>query len=350
MVSKAKMMYAFDHIPAASTTAGGNVPTYGGDYPFVLYGSYAGGTISDSGGMWLTNNGYTGSGSNYYTSAWLYPFSQYDLTKARSWFGFRLKMTTTARVLPILSVYDTTKTQQATLVLPTDFAFVTGQEHYVELMIDRVNRTRSVWVDNTLVVNAQSYGAWAISATDWLAMGNTGPGGAANPGVLQFKDIYVMDDPGDGSVTRLGIQLARALTIGTASGTGWTPSAGSVVSALNTAINTTTPSTPNVNAPGDGTPLQMALASAVDATASVNGVLLIAAGQRNAATGTVLRTTMTDQATPTPNQQALNPLQFPAGSYQYGKVLGFLPNALDGTSWTPTKTTQLSLSSVASAT
>jgi hypothetical protein len=82
----------------------------------------------------------------------------------------------------------------------------------------------------------------------------------------------------------------------------------------------------------------------------VQGVLLVTSGQRNAATGTILRTTVADQATPTPNQATLNPQQFPAGSFTYGRTLAFLPNALDGSTWNAAKINQLTLSSIASAT
>jgi hypothetical protein len=352
-MSKAKMMYAFDHIPVGTSTAGGNMATYAADYPFT-YTSGAQGTVggvfSDSGGVWIGTATGTGAGANFYTGAWLYPFTQYDLTKARSWFATRLKLTSNNRVVPPLAVVNSSLVYQFTLVGPAEYAWVTNQEHYVEVMIDRVNKTRTVWVDGQLAVNNVSYGAYAISATDYVMLGSTtGAGGATIP-TMQFKDIYVMDDPGDGSVSRLGTQLARPLTIASGSGAGWMPSTGTITSALNTAMNTSTPSTPNVAAPGDGTPLQTPLASAVDANATVSGVLLIASGQRSVATGTIMRSTISDQATPTPNQQALNPLLFPAGSYQYGKVLGFLPNALDGSAWTQAKTTQLSLSTVAAAT
>lgn len=353
MASKAKMMYAFDHIPLGATPSGGTLAAYAADYPFTwISGALGtgGGVGSDSGGTWLTIPTGSGTGGNFYTGAWLYPFTQYDLTKARSWFGTRVKLTSTNRVVPLLSVVNASYAYQFTLAGATEFAWVTNQEHYVEVMIDHVNRTRTVWVDGQMVVNAVSTGAYVVSSTDFIMMGSTQPAGPSAVPTMQFKDIYVMDDPGDGSVSRLGIQLARPLTIGSGSGAGWTPSSGTIAAALNTAVNTTTPSTPNVNSAADGTPLQLALASAVDATATVNGVLLIAAGQRNPATGTTLRTTLSDQATPTPNQQVLPALLFPAGSYQYGKVLGFLPNALDGSAWTPAKTNQLSLSSVASAT
>lgn len=352
-MSKAKMMYAFDHIPVGASAAGGNVSGYAADYPFVwTAGSQGqgGGTVSDSGGVWLGVTGTTGAAGNFWTGAWLYPFSQYDLTKARSWFSARIKLTTAGRVVPILSVVNSAYTYQFALVGPSDYAWVTNQEHYVEVMIDRVNKTRSLWVDGQAVITASPYGSYAISNTDLIMMGSTAAGGSTYPPTMQFKDIYIADDAADGTFSRLGPQLAKPITLASAAGAGWTASSGTIVAALNTAINTSTPSTPNVTSPSDGTALAAALTTSADAGAQVNGVLLLAAGSRNAGSTTVHRTTISDQATPTPNQQTLTPVSFPTGSFAYGKVLGFLPNALDGTSWTTEKVKQLTLSSVASAT
>jgi hypothetical protein len=119
---------------------------------------------------------------------------------------------------------------------------------------------------------------------------------------------------------------------------------------LNTAINTTTPSTPNVSYAVDGTPLVTPLTTTADPSSVVNGVLLLASGTRNAGTSTVLRGTLSDQATPTPNQAALTGMLFAAGAFQYGRTMGFLPNALDGSNWSASKINALTLSSVASPT
>lgn len=559
-MSKAKMMYAFDHIPTGSNGTGGNVSTYS-DFPFTWNaattggGPGFGGTISDSGGVWLTAAGAYGYSSNFYVGGWLFPVNQFDLTKPRGYYGFRFKVTNSNRVNHPLVIMNASKSAYgAVLVNIADYNWVTNQEYYVEVLIDRQNNQRTVWVDGALIINAQVF-SQTILSTDYLSMGQVLGTGGSNGQSYYFKDIYVMDDPGDGSVSRLGPIIAKPITLASATGNGWignaytgtlsgsmtistaqskfggaslfpgattsslcsfpdavglrtgstgdstyeawvyntsggqtgvvfgkdnavansahlsyvngnwqvffdssttainvasnmplnawvhialvryngvwslyqngallaqytggtfgnntypfimgnwgganapwqgyvdegrvsnvarytgpfTPpiapfvpdantmglfhfndsvggltadSSASAVQQLNTAVAATNSSIPNVLSAQDGTPLVMGVQTSADAGATVQGVLLVASGQRAAATGTTLRTTISDQAVP-PNQVQGNALQFPAGAFGYGKTLGFLPNALDGSSFTTAKVAQLSLSAVASAT
>jgi hypothetical protein len=348
-MSKAKMMYAFDHIPIGGSTSGGNVPTYS-DFPFTFVGANGSGagTVSDSGGVWLGFSAI-GAAGNFWTGTWRLPASGYDYTKPKSWVGFRMKLATTSRIANPLVLYDSTTTRQAILVGINDQTWNTNQEYYVEVLIDRVNKQRSVWVDGTMVVNAASYGSYVSVSTDYLGFCEPVATGSLTAASYQYKDIYVMDDPGDGSVSRLGPVIARPITLATASGSGWTPSSGSISGALNTAINTSTPTTPNVTSPSDGTPLVASLATTADAGAAVQGVLLVASGERSSGTGTTLRTTLSDQATP-PNQSTLNALQFPTTGFQYNRTLAFAPAAPDGSTWNAAKIAATSMSCVASAT
>lgn len=352
-MSKAKMMYAFDHIPAGLSTAGGNLAAFS-DFPLGFFGAttagaQSGGVTLDSGGSWLNSSAGAAAG-NFYAGFWYYPMAQFDLTKARSWFGFRIKMGSANRVCPPLAIYPAgLGSQAAVMVAGADYAFITGQEHYVEVMIDRVNKTRTVWVDNQLVVNGVSYGSYTILSTDFAGFGSAAATGNSTAMAYQIKDIYVLDDPADGSVVRMGPIVARPITLASASGAGWIPSAGTVLSALNTQVSATQQATPNVLMATDGTPLLNTLQTTADPLGVVQGVLLLGSGQRNVASGTTLRTTITDQATPTPNQLQLAAL-FPAGTNQYGKSLTFLPNALDGSNWNAAKIAQLNLSSIATAT
>ena len=558
-MSKAKMMYAFDHIPAGSSGTGGNVPTYS-DFPFTWNaatsggGPGAGGVTADSGGSWLSTTGPYGAAGNFYVGGWLFPVNQFDLTKPRGYYGFRFKATTSNRVNHPLVIMNAAKSAYgAVLVNIADFNWVTNQEYYIEVLIDRQNNQRTVWVDGALVINAQVF-SQTILSTDYLSMGQVNGTGSSTSQSYYFKDIYVMDDPGDGSVSRLGPIIAKPITLAAATGNGWignaytgtlsgtvaistaqskfggaslaggttssmcsfpdapglrtgatgdatyeawvyntsgsqtgavfgkdnavansahltfangnwqvlfdssavainvaanmplnawvhmalvryngvwslyqngallaqytggtfgnnsypfvfanwgganapwqgyidegrvsnnarytgpfTPpsapfvpdantmglfhfndsvggftadSSATAVQQLNTAVSATNSSIPNVLSPQDGTPLAMSVQTSADVGATVQGVLLVASGQRAAATGTTLRTTISDQAVPA-NQVQANPLQFPAGAFGYGKTLGFLPNALDGSSFTTAKVAQLSLSAVASAT
>lgn len=361
-MAKPNMMYAFDHIPVLNSSTGGNVPVYAADYPFTYVASTqqpfgGGGSFSDTDGIWLQSAAASQFISpNTYTAVgmWRAPVSAlWDSTKPRSYQGCHFKLGGTAPTnptqVPILSFYQ--GVTQYPLCAFADFAWVVGQMYFVEVMLDRVANTRTVWVDGNMVVNAAVLASTTYQGTDLFAWGTTAAqaGGGANYS-YSFKDIYVMDDVvGAGATGRLGPIISKPITIASASGAGWTPSTGTITSALNTAVNTTTPSTPNVATATDGTPLAATLATTADAGAVVQGVLLFASGSKNPATGTMLRTTIQDQAQP-PNSVTLNPISFPATTFQYGKVLGFMPSAPDGSSWNAAKIAALQASVVASAT
>jgi hypothetical protein len=353
-MSKAKLMYAFDHIPQATgsvnngiTTAVPILSTYS-DFPFQVYNANAGtatvGVQSDTDGIWLF-----AQGGNYLPIAMMLPISLMDMTKPASYFGFRYKLVQQNQVAIMAIRNATMATLKTTLVYSTDYAWVVGQQYYVEVYVNWVNGTRSVWVDNVLIVNNQPITPYSYVAGDFLQYGDV-VNSASNSGnpANRFKDFYFMDDPGDGSVARLGPIIAKPIGVATASGNNWNPSAGTAQSALATAINTSTPSTPNVTSATDGqTPLVMTLSNGVDANANVMGVLLVGSGERNTATGTMLRSTIQDQATP-PNQLQ-SAYQFPAGAFAYGRTLGFFPNAPDGSTWTGPKIAALTVSSLATA-
>jgi|SRR6185312_8192194 len=345
-----RMMYAFDHIPVTLSSTGGNVSAYC-DFPFTYAPSgglnaTTGGTMSDSDGVWLASNAY------YYNTVtsmgqWSHPISNVlDITKARNWIGFRFKPSSTYIGNPFGC---TVNGVNLALLAISDFSWTSGHNYYIEVMIDHVNQTRSVWVDGSLVVNAQAVSLAGQVSSDKLIFGFSAGITGNTSCTYQYKDMYFMDDPNDGSVSRLGPIISRPITINTASGNGWTPSSGSIIGALNTAINTSTPSTPNIASANDGTPLAMTLASTVDQGVAVHGVLFVASGERNSGTGTMLRSTLADQATPA-NQSTLNALQFSNTAFQYGRTMGFTPFAPDGSTWNATKIAAMNLSSVASAT
>lgn len=553
-MTQAKMMYAFDHVPVGGAA---NVAAYS-DLPFAYsIGYYSGATgpstgsvgVYGTGGNWLFNA--SGSVSSFGRSfgSWHIPITGLDTTKPRSWIGSRFIWTTSVQNLQMLAFINSAGTQTAMLVTGADYAWNLNQEYYVEVMVDWVNQTRSVWVDGALVVNAASIGAYTPASTDYISWGVAQSYGASTASGLGFKDVYLADDPADGSFVRPGpikaypitvanvtpwavetatlpanvtissaqskfggasasfpgaanntitmpddpsyrltgdftvefffntnafgsnnqvfvnksnqqqiymgtsgiitavddnvtngISSSTAVTVGTwnhlalvkksgtttmylngnavgsnttfgtllantayplqlgtTSGGVWplngymdefrvsnvarytaaftpptaqfvpdantlilfhfdsssnnfiTNSAWSAAYALNMAQNTSTPNVPNVLMASDGiTPLTGNLVAGSDPGATVLGVTLLASGLRNQATGTTLRTTIQDQAA-TPNKQALTPTQFPTAAFGFGKTLGFLPNALDGTNWTTEKINQISFSALATA-
>lgn len=366
-MSNANMMFAFDHVPALTNSTGGNLAVYASDFPFTFSlnpnNTGTAGTASDTNGMWLQNaaqgyvagqfsNGFTDLGSirSLVSRIW-------DSTKARSYVGFRFKVTqATSNPSALTGILGYLQGSTFTpLVAWADFSWVLGQVYYIEVMIDRTVNTRTVWVDGAQVVNATTIATTSYAGTDSLAWGIPNSyvvgGGANYPYQFWYKDIYVKDDViGTGATGRLGPLIAKPISAATATGSSWVPSTGTIASALNTAINTSTPSTPNVAMATDGTPLSLTLQSTVDPSALVQGVLLLSAGSKAAGTSTTLRATLQDQATPTPNQQALSPMVFPSVSFGYGKSLGFLPNALDGGAWTAAKIAALTATLTATST
>jgi hypothetical protein len=564
-MSKASMMYAFDHIPVLENGGGGNVGGYS-DFPFTFGGNTnagalghftGGGTVLENSQTWLSVTATSQWNGFFWPCAWRLPISNVvDLTKPRNYIGFRFKANNGNASDPFI-ITNSSNVVQTQLVKAADYTFTASQEYYIEVLLDRVNKTRTVWIDGVMIINAQTLsGGYAVQSTDLFAFGGDTAAGSYNPQTYRFKDMYFMNDPGDGSVSRLGPQLAKPITLASSSGAGWVgnaysgtlsgtmaisaaqskfggsslfpgattsslcsfpdavglrtgatgdatyegwvyntlgtqtgvvfgkdnavansahltyangnwnvffdsstvainvasgmplnawvhvalvryqgtwslyqngallaqfaggtfgnntypfivgnwgganapwqgyidevrvsnvarytgaftpPSAPFVPDAntmglfhfdvasgstvvdssvnpaqqLNTAINTTTPSTPNVSYAVDGTPLVTPLTTTADPSSVVNGVLLLASGTRNAGTSTVLRGTLSDQATPTPNQAALTGMLFAAGAFQYGRTMGFLPNALDGSNWSASKINALTLSSVASPT
>lgn len=361
-MAKPNMMYAFDHIPVLSNTTGGNMAAYAADYPFTFTANGqqpfgGGGTYSDSDGVWMQSASaaqFIGSAYVLAMGTWRLPASAiWTSTQPRSYVGFHFKISGNLPPVPsatgILGYY-----QGATLiplVAYADFAWTVGQMYYVEVMLDRTTNARTVWVDGNMAINAAALASTSYAGTDQLSFCNTyAISGQSVTSGFNYKDIYGMDDViGAGATGRLGPITSKPITIANATGNGWTPSTGSISSALNTAINTTTPSTPNVVTAIDGTPLAATLQSTADAGAVIQGVLLIAAGSKNPATGTMLRSTLSDQAQP-PNVVTLNAVPLPASTFVYGKVMGFLPSAPDGSSWNAAKIAALNASIVASAT
>lgn len=354
-----KAMFAFDHVPVGSSTTGGYVPGYYVDFPFT-YASYASstsGVMSDSNGVWL-QQGNVYLSSAYRTGQWVAPVAKLmDVTQPRSYIGFR-HCVATAGTLPtgvMWAIYNGAATLSSPILSGTDFpSYTLGKVYYVEILIDRVAGTRSLWIDGSLVVNGQplTNTSTLTDPTGTINIGVAASSGSVSNNVLwQFKDMYFMDDVNTAqAVGRLGPISSNPLTVAAAVGASWVPSTGTNVSALNTAVNTSTPTTPNVADAQDGTALAVQYGSTLSATQIVKGVLLLFSGSRLAGTSTTVRTTLTDQATPTPNQLPLNQISWPTDTPYYGKQLGFLPNALDGTGWTAAKITQLTASLVASTT
>lgn len=346
-------MMAFDHIVPGLSATGGNLAAYSdtalvyAPNPGVGVPSQ-GGVFVDTDRVWYRNSASANGDANNYMGYLGAPFSAFsDPTASRSYFGFRWKSTGQSIQFTLAAIYNAAKVLVAPLVLTSDMTFVANKAYYIEVMIDRVNFTRTVWVDGNRIINAAALTnpAQINTATNAISYGFMGVVSGSFTNQYNYTDLYWVDDP-LATLSRLGPIVANPITVAAASGNGWTPTSGTIAAALNTSV-TGGSFTPNVVAPQDGTPLVSTLATSANPMAAVQGVLLLSSGSRQTGTQTQFQETLKDQATPTPNSKVLNPIIFPSDAPVYGRKLGFLPTALDNSPWTPAKIAQLQLSTVA---
>lgn len=348
-------MWAFDHIPLNINTTGGNVAGYS-DYNLLYsanttFGSTPGGTVSDADGVWLALQSAQSGNLSYWLGNWSVPFTNLiDITQPRSFLGFRFKWNGFGSS-PLLGIASSANAYLASLVGPSDFTAVVGKNYYVEVMWDHVANTRTVWVDGAMVVNAQALAASAASllvATNRFSFcQNTTWGNTGQTTTYQFKDIYYGDDP-TGANPRLGPIIATPAKIATAVGAGYIPSTGTdLPTILNTApVGGAT--TPNLTAATDGTPLVSTFSTTANPAGVVKALKLLSSVARQSGTSTQFLETLTDQATPTPNSKTLTPIVLSSDAMVYGKSIGLITTALDGSPLTLANIAQLKLSTVAS--
>lgn len=351
-------VFAFDHVPAGASVAGGNVPAYS-DYGFthVTTSGYAqGGVLADSGGShWIetSNVVWTRDNATFYTDAgeWRLPVGNaLDLSASRHWIGFRFKYSGALASLGTFSLASIGSS--ISVLLSNDLAFVAGQEYYAEVLIDLLAGTRTVLVDGQVVVSAQTIGSKTIASTDVFRLGRTqNVSGITNDRQILFKDFVFSSDSGAGTFDRLGPVVFKPITLTATQGDASWPAldgTSSTTDALNKTIATGEPTTVGVSMASDNTALVAALSTTADPAQKIRAVVLFASGERTTGTGTTLHTTFTDTATGA--SESLNPEQFPAGTMAYGQTLGVLTTAPDGSEWTVSKLEAMTLTLTAEAT
>lgn len=352
---------AFDHVPVGATTAGGNVPTYS-DYGFVYATSQnsasVGGVMQDSNGTgWLyTQAGHiTLAGNNVYMAdgEWDIPITNVlDLSATRHWIGFRFKFD--GSISPVgASTIVSIGTSPIALLNSNDYAWVGGTEYYVEVLVDLGSGTRSMMIDGALVLNKVAIATKTIATTDTFRLSwNTRylDQGSANR-TLYFKDMVFSSDSGTGTFGRQGPVVAKPITISSATGSSWAALDGTstLAAALNKPITGTATSTDGVSMAPDGSALTASLSTTADPTLKICLVSLMASGERLAGTGTTLHTTLTSADAPGA-ELVFNTEQFPSGSFSYGRTLGVMPKAPDGSDWSAAKIEALTLTATAEAT
>lgn len=353
-----RLPMAFDHIPAA-VDSGTNYNTYS-DYPPIAVGTNGGlswGIASDSGYNWLNFSIAGANGYGYWSMLGWLVSSLFDITKPRSFCGFRVKPLiynsplNAANLLcwQVGGAMPSNGPNGSTMAIlkTTDYAWPLNQDFYVEIMFDWMNLTRTVWIDGLKIISAQALG-FTPSATDRLGFAISSNGAANNP-YIRVKDMYFLDDSGDGAIDsqRLGPQVFLPLTMNDASGNGWTSSDGAgLLADINTAITgSANLAAPYAQSPGDGTPLDMHFStSGLSVNNAIKGLMVLGSATRPGGTLATVKTVVTDQATPTPNIKRLADQTFTGPSVVPNRSLGYLAGALDGTAWTPSKIQQLKVS------
>lgn len=342
-----RLTMAFDHVPAGQTL--GNILAYC-DYPLALGGSASVAKINNY--QWLLLSflsagtpAYPQSFSSYASmplaSAW-------DTTKARSYCGFRLYVSGNGRTwggfttYPLFAMYS--GSTYVGLINLTDFNFVVGTEYYVEVMVDWVNKTRTVWVDGALVVSASAITIPAAPLSFQWWVGEFSATNASYGGAVAVTHLYFLDDAGDAAADsqRQGPLVANPITVADAAGTGWTSSDNAgLLADLNTPITSTTDMiAPYTASPGDGTPMDLHLTTAADPTLPVKIVTLMASTARIPGAVTATKTVVSDGT----RTQRLPDQTYASNSMGVNKTLGNLTTALDGTSLTVAKLKQLKVS------
>lgn len=353
-----KTMWAFDHLPISITS-----PTATDVFPYVgidmalnvgiglVTGNLAGGaligTVQDADGVWFTARSTTAAAFNFNGFAFQ-SARQFDQTK-NNYFGFRVKFTqvpspslgllyianglnNTAVVSPFVSSGD----------IP---ALAINKSYYIEVFFNRTGNSFSVRIDGVAIKTI----AWTVATFNWIVFTNNQNNGSSvipAAGDIRVKDVYFVDDSGDGlpTSTWLGPINAKPITDATGVGTGWTPSSGTIPSVLNTPISgSASLSAPIVTSPQTGVPIALTLATAADPTLPIKAVTLLMSAARTAGTAAVIHSNLTDQATPTPNVMALPNLTFVSDAMVPHNPMAIMTKAPDGGDWSVSKIQQLTM-------
>lgn len=342
----------FSHIPYNGLDGGANINAYSDYAPlFSSNGGTSWGLAQDSGYNWLSSR-IAGQATYGFVGFIGFPVSRlWDITKARSYCGFRIKCLNynTLTVLPPMYWHASTSlpgngpdTNSYGIVKTTDFAWPSNQDVYVEVMMDWVNGQRTVWVDGVMVVRAQALG-FTPAADHLISFPIASNGTTGNP-VVMYKDFVFLDDMGDGAPdsTRLGPVVASPFTLADASGAGWVSSDNQpLVTDLNTPVTSTNLTSPYLTSPTDGTPLDMHIASTLGGGTQLKAVSILASPNRQSPAIASLKTVLADGAG---NTLRLPDVTTPTVGQQTHKTVGYLGKALDGSTLTVSKLTALKMS------
>jgi hypothetical protein len=352
---------AFDHFNTAWNQAYASKGYYS-DYPwsFASYGTLVGGGFAKLGNYtYLYLSAYTNNVASTQAMYGFLPLSAiWDVTKSRSYCGFRMQLSIPSgksNYQAVNSVYNLLSYATAATTSATTYPLfnlegipnpVVGVDYYVEIMIDWVNKTRTIWVDGNLVMNAQALGFTPAQGGFLQFVASLGSSSSTTyGGQLNLTHMYFLDDAGDGAPdsTRLGPGVMTLCPVKDAAGAGWVSSdGGNFVTELNTAIASTPNPTPNLVAPGDSTPLDMHFdTSKLDPNGVLKFAMPILSSGRNTGTSTVTKSVLSDTAS---HSTRLPDLSYADANMRYNQSPGMITKNLDGTPLSLAQLQQLKLS------
>lgn len=325
---------AFDHIPDGADNAGSylvSLGKYGISYVPSSANCY-GGTNTDAKGSWMTTYAQP-NGMGYLmmpiTGYWDYANDRYF------YHGFRYVLTY-SNIGNLPSAYPLGWRNGASvypLIALGDFAWVSGKEYYVEILIDKTTGKRTVWVDGVKIIDSVAIASVAqLTAASSFIWGGVGTNGGSFTFVHKYRDMYFVSDPDVGNqIGRQGPIIVVPLPVLSLSGSDWpqTPTA------LNASINTSTPQTGGLTIPASGQALDLVLDTAgLTVNSRIRGLNLVEGGWRQAGTSTYLGNKLVDGVNA---DASLANLSWSSDTGTYGTNLGTQRLALDATTWSKAK-------------
>lgn len=343
-----RRIFGFDHIPNVSSSNATMFPKLKGDLPFRVQGGVGNTKYAVFGGPsspYLTCDLTTSDSS----LCWVLDITKLIVgTPKRSWLGVRYKnfqMGSAPQSYRALLLANYAWAADSSNFHPTfmfsdlgaNSAAVNGNEFYLEIEFDWVNKTIKRWVDG---IELPATTVTPASVADLLATRNIGiffvPGaGVNNRG--GFKDIYWVDDTEDSTICRrLGPQTVVPVVLSAQAGSGWTGTGGvSENTVLNTVINTSTPDTPVLTSNGVATPIVVDVELPPGSYGNINAVDVSMAATKVSGSSAALGITFTDGVNTTPSKDII-----PPAALTHSLKGQIFEKAADGNNWTAAKLNQ----------
>ncbi|BDD79834.1 hypothetical protein [Burkholderia phage FLC9] len=336
-------LWSFDNAPVGTNLSQASTANITGTTnstnPYYYYTGNPGmiyPTVGASQSVAVTSDGFLTFQRNAsgYSNPMLFMGSQVQnwTTSTKFWIGFRTKAS-----------YATVPTQTGTVLLAQQ-SYASGNynkvvtdgdlgsipantEVYVEVYIDSVANTYSVYVNGALVRTTTA--TYITSATEW-AIDCSNLGGPPGNSTRGYRDFYFLDvDSTD--TNRLGPIRSAPATLSNISGSEWTlNSAADLPTALTTALQNPPSTTPSASSPADFQPIKANLnTSSSSPIIAVQAAISTFGDAGNNALGLVL--------SQGGNQADLGRVVPPISANQFNQRWAIQRKAPDGSAWSAAK-------------